>query len=85
MTVNRGDVVLVDYPFTTGGAKVRPALVVQNDRDKVCQTPTRWRGRQPATRGIRADRQWPSADRPMTRRGSERNDGCLLYMPAFVL
>jgi hypothetical protein len=25
MTVNRGDVVLVDYPFTTGGAKVRPA------------------------------------------------------------
>ena len=33
MTVKRGDVVLVDYPFTTGGAKVRPALVVQNDRD----------------------------------------------------
>jgi mRNA interferase MazF len=33
MTVNRGDIVLVDYPFTTGGAKVRPALVVQNDRD----------------------------------------------------
>jgi hypothetical protein len=26
MRVNRGDVVLVDYPFTTGGAKVRPAL-----------------------------------------------------------
>ena len=24
MTVNRGDVVLVDYPFSTGGAKVRP-------------------------------------------------------------
>ena len=33
MRVNRGDAVLVDYPFTTGGAKVRPALVVQNDRD----------------------------------------------------
>ncbi len=24
MRVSRGDVVLVDYPFTTGGAKVRP-------------------------------------------------------------
>ena len=24
MTVNRVDVVVVDYPFTTGGAKVRP-------------------------------------------------------------
>jgi mRNA-degrading endonuclease toxin of MazEF toxin-antitoxin module len=35
MTVNRADVVLVDYPFTTGGAKVRPALVVQDDRDYV--------------------------------------------------
>jgi mRNA interferase MazF len=33
MTVKRGDVDLVDYPFTTGGAKVRPALIVQNDRD----------------------------------------------------
>ena len=33
MKVNRGDVVLVDYPFTSGGAKVRLALVVQNDRD----------------------------------------------------
>jgi mRNA-degrading endonuclease toxin of MazEF toxin-antitoxin module len=30
MTMNRGDVVLVDYPFTTGGTKVRPALVVQS-------------------------------------------------------
>jgi hypothetical protein len=29
MTVNRGDIVLVDYPFTAGGAKVRPALVIQ--------------------------------------------------------
>ena len=34
MTARRGDVVLVDFPFTGGGAaKVRPALVVQNDRD----------------------------------------------------
>ena len=40
MTVNRGDVVLVDYPFTTGGAKVRPALVVQNDRDNARMTNT---------------------------------------------
>ena len=30
----RGDVVLVDFPFSDGAAgKVRPALVVQNDRD----------------------------------------------------
>ncbi len=40
MRLNRGDVVLVDYPFTTGGAKVRPALVVQNDRDNVRLTNT---------------------------------------------
>jgi mRNA-degrading endonuclease toxin of MazEF toxin-antitoxin module len=40
MSVNRGDVVLVDYPFTTGGAKVRPALVVQNDRDNARITNT---------------------------------------------
>jgi mRNA interferase MazF len=34
MNVRRGDVVLVDYPFSAGGGtKVRPALVVQNDRD----------------------------------------------------
>jgi len=34
MNVQRGDVVLLDYPYTSGGgAKVRPALVVQNDRD----------------------------------------------------
>lgn len=34
MRVGRGDVVLVDFPFSTGGgAKVRPGLVVQNDRD----------------------------------------------------
>ena len=32
MTVARGEVVLVDYPYSDGtGSKVRPALVVQND------------------------------------------------------
>jgi mRNA interferase MazF len=32
MTVSRGDIVLVDYPFNDRtGSKVRPALVVQND------------------------------------------------------
>ena len=35
MNVNRGDVVLVDFPFPRGGSKVRPALVVQNDTDNV--------------------------------------------------
>jgi mRNA interferase MazF len=40
MRVNRGDVLLVDYPFTTGGANVRPALVVQNDRDNARMTNT---------------------------------------------
>ena len=33
MRVKRGDVVLVDYPFGSGGGKVRPSLVVQNNRD----------------------------------------------------
>ncbi len=34
MNVQRGDVVLVDYPYAAGGgAKVRPVLVIQNDRD----------------------------------------------------
>ncbi len=34
MNVPRGDVVLLDYPYPSGGGtKVRPALVVQNDRD----------------------------------------------------
>ena len=34
MKVKRGDVVLLDYPFASGGSsKVRPALVVQNDLD----------------------------------------------------
>jgi mRNA interferase MazF len=32
--MRRGDVVLVDWPFSGGGAsKIRPALIVQNDRD----------------------------------------------------
>jgi mRNA interferase MazF len=34
MKISRGDVVLLDFPFSGGGAsKVRPALVVQNDTD----------------------------------------------------
>ena len=34
MNVQRGDVVLVDYPYAAGGgAKVRPVLVIENDRD----------------------------------------------------
>ena len=34
MNVQRGDVVLVDYPYAAGGGiKVRPVLVIQNDRD----------------------------------------------------
>ncbi len=36
MNVQRSDVVLVDFPYNLGsGSKVRPALVVQNDRDNV--------------------------------------------------
>jgi mRNA interferase MazF len=36
MNVRRGDVVLVDFPYSAGGgAKVRPALVIQNDRDNL--------------------------------------------------
>lgn len=32
MTSQRGDVVIVNFPFTSGrGSKIRPALVVQND------------------------------------------------------
>ena len=30
----RGDVVLIDYPYSTGeGRKVRPVLIIQNERD----------------------------------------------------
>lgn len=36
MRVARGDVVLVNYPFSSGlGSKVRPAVVVQCDRNNV--------------------------------------------------
>lgn len=31
MSVRRGDIVLLDFPYTSGGFKVRPALVVQSD------------------------------------------------------
>ena len=34
MSVQRGDVILVPVPFTSGvGGKVRPALVVQSDHN----------------------------------------------------
>ncbi|PZO38674.1 MAG: PemK family transcriptional regulator [Pseudanabaena frigida] len=34
MNIQRGDVVLVDYPYTSGNeTKVRPVLVIQNDLD----------------------------------------------------
>ena len=34
MTLKRGDVVIVRFPFSSGsGAKFRPALVIQNDRN----------------------------------------------------
>lgn len=34
MNVQRGEVVLVDYPHAAGGGtKIRPVLVIQNDRD----------------------------------------------------
>jgi mRNA interferase MazF len=34
--MNRGEVVLIDYPYSDGSAsKVRPVLIVQNDRDNL--------------------------------------------------
>jgi mRNA interferase MazF len=34
--MKRGDVVLLDYPYADGsGSKVRPVLIVQNDRDNL--------------------------------------------------
>jgi len=34
MIVHRGDVVLIDYPYAAGSrTKVRPVLVIRNDRD----------------------------------------------------
>jgi mRNA interferase MazF len=36
MNIQRGDVVLVDFPYPSGkGSKFRPAVVVQNDKDNV--------------------------------------------------
>lgn len=33
MKVFRGDIVLIDFPFSAGGkSKVRPVLIIQNDR-----------------------------------------------------
>jgi mRNA interferase MazF len=41
MNVQRSDVVLVDFPFAGGaGSKVRPSLVIQNDRDNARLTNT---------------------------------------------
>src|SRR5262245_53234680 len=41
MKVQRGDVVLVDHPFSDAtGSKVRPALVVQRDRRNTLLTET---------------------------------------------
>lgn len=41
MKVKRGDVVLLDHPFSTGiGSKVRPVLIVQGDRDNTRLTNT---------------------------------------------
>jgi len=41
MKVNRGDVVLLDYPFSdASGRKVRPALVVQSDARNAILTHT---------------------------------------------
>lgn len=41
MTVQRGDIVIIDMPFASGsGSKVRPVLVLQNDRDNARLTNT---------------------------------------------
>lgn len=41
MKVMRGDIVLLNFPFSSGqGAKVRPALVVQSDRNNARLTNT---------------------------------------------
>lgn len=41
MTVTRGDVVLLNYPFSSGrGAKVPPAVVVQTDQNNLRLTNT---------------------------------------------
>lgn len=34
MNIQRGDIVLVDYPYTSSNeTKVRPVLIIQNDHD----------------------------------------------------
>ena len=54
--MNRGDVVLVFYPFASGaGGKRRPGLVVQNDADNSRMAAT--------SRG-------PDHDQPRTSRGA---------------
>jgi mRNA-degrading endonuclease toxin of MazEF toxin-antitoxin module len=41
MSAQRGDVVIIDWPFVGGiGGKARPALVIQNDRDNARLTNT---------------------------------------------
>lgn len=41
MTVHRGDVVLLPFPFASGaGSKRRPAVIVQNDRNNARLTNT---------------------------------------------
>jgi len=41
MKLNRGDVVIIDHPFSdASGAKVRPALIVQSDRRNALLTET---------------------------------------------
>ena len=41
MSIQRGDVVIIDWPFSGGGGgKARPALVIQNDRDNARLTNT---------------------------------------------
>jgi len=41
MKVRRGDVVIIDHPFSDAtGSKVRPALVVQNDKRNALLTET---------------------------------------------
>lgn len=41
MSISRGDVVVVDWPFSAGaGSKPRPALVIQNDADNARMTNT---------------------------------------------
>lgn len=41
MKISRGDIVIIDQPFSSGeGSKVRPVLILQNDRDNARLTNT---------------------------------------------